>query len=163
VQGASCQVVSLDCTSVNAYATLVLAGAALLALLANVFLAWKTSQAARANIAMAKAAWPILDVEVTARSGSEQDLHGSVKYVSGTMPARDITLWLREVDRFFGPYSDTLHIAGSSKTLYVTPGTPGFWTRFHRLPKGVSGKPSWGIRYQLPDGKRIYRKHEGNA
>jgi hypothetical protein len=159
----SCQVFTLDCTSVNAYATVVLAGAALLALLANVFLAWKTSQAARANVNIAKAAWPILEVEVTKRSGTENDMNGVVKYVSGSVPAMDITLWLHEADRFFGPHSGRLQRANENANFHVTPGTPKWWTRFRRLPNGTKGKPTWGIRYQLPDGKHIYRADKGTA
>ena len=157
----TCQIFAADCTTVNAYATVVLAGAALLALLANVFLAWKTSQATRATIALATANWPILRVDVNHRSGTEPDVSGKISNVGGALPAMDLTVWLHEGERYFGPFSTGLLKADDNLTFRLNPKKPSFWSKFHRLPKGKLGSPAWGIQYRLPDGKRIYRTDKG--
>lgn len=154
----SCNTLFGPCDAINAYSTLAVAAIAIPALVVSIYVAYQTQKATKATVL---AQYPFLEVVVTAATVTHPDRTGTIQHVSGSMPAQDVELWLREGDRFFGPQRLPLIKPTETQPFRVVTGrTPGWWTRFIRLAKGSPGSPSWGLAWQLPDGTRRYR-HSG--
>jgi hypothetical protein len=154
----SCETVVGPCDVINAYSTVAVAAVAIPALVVSVYVAYQTQKATKASVL---AQYPYLEVVVAAANATQPDRTGTIQHVSGSIPAQDIELWLREGERFFGPQKVTLIKPTETLPFRVTTGrSPAWWTRFNRLPKGAAGSPSWGLSWHLPDGTRRHR-HSG--